>query len=128
MWKDCTSDWEVIETIKGRSIQFTEIPFQKRSPKNFMNGDLPLLRQEVEKLRKQGVVEFAEHEEGEFISRVFLVKKRDGKEFRLILDLSELNEDFVEYKKFKMETFKSIMRLVTPGCWFYNIDFSDGIL
>ena len=41
------------------------------------------------------------------------------------MDLSQLNEDYVEYKKFKMETLKSITRLITPNCWFYSIDFAD---
>ena len=127
IWRQYTSDWEIIKTIQGQGLDFLQLPFQEKTPVNRgrNTNDLDLLRKEVEKLRKQGVVEFAEHEEGEYISRIFLVKKKDKDEYRLILDLSDLNEDFVEYKKFKMETLKSILRLVTPGCWFYSIDFSD---
>ena len=125
IWEEHTSDWEIIRTVQGGGINFLELPFQERKPNLARGQDLDLLRKEVEKLRQQGVVEFAEHEEGEFISRIFLVKKKDKANFRLILDLSDLNEDFVEYKKFKMETLKSILRLVTPDCWFYSIDFSD---
>ena len=39
--------------------------------------DLDLLRKEVKKLRQQGVVELAEHEEGEYISRIF-VSEEEG--------------------------------------------------
>ena len=56
------------------------------------------------------------------------MKKKDKDDYRLILDLSDLNEDYVEYKKFKMDTLKSILRMVTPNCWFYSIDFSDAYL
>lgn len=59
-------------------------------------------------------------------SREFLlVKKKDKDEYRMILDLSDLNKDYVEYKKSKMDTLKSILRMITPDCWFYSIDFSD---
>jgi len=103
-----------------------DIPLQDRPQTSRTNQcDLDLLKREVQKLEQQGVVELAEHEDGEFISRMFLVKKKDKDEYRLILDLSHLNEDYVEYKKFKMETLKSITRLITPNCWFYSIDFAD---
>ena len=124
-WEYFTEDREIIQTIKGKGIQLTEMPFQDRIPKTHRSTDLELLKKEVEKLRQRGVVEYAEHEEGEYISNVFVVRKKDTEEFRLILNLSRLNEDFVEYKKFKMETLKSIIPLITPNCWFYSIDFSD---
>ena len=125
IWEDHTSDWEILRTVKGEGLEFLTLPSQEGKPNRIRGQDLDLLRKEVEKLRQQGVVELADHEEGEYISRIFLVKKKDKNDYRLILDLSDLNEDYVEYKKFKMETLKSILRLVTPNCWFYSIDFSD---
>ena len=125
-WEKFTSDWEIIRTVKGEGLQLLDLPLQDRPQSSKTNQcDLDLLKREVKKLEQQGVVELAEHEDGEFISRVFLVKKKDKEEYRLILDLSQLNEDYVEYKKFKMETLKSITRLITPNCWFYSIDFAD---
>ena len=125
LWEKHTSDWEILRTVRGGGLEFLTLPLQDRKPNMTRGQDLDLLRKEVEKLRQQGVVELAEHEEGEYISKVFLVKKKDKDDYRLILDLSDLNEDYVEYKKFKMDTLKSILRMVTPNCWFYSIDFSD---
>ena len=123
-WENHTQDPEILDTVDGKGIQLLETPFQDRIP-HIRVQDKETLKREIEKLREQGVVEYASHSEGEYISRVFLVKKKDKKEHRLILDLAQLNDEFIEYKKFKMETLKSILTLVTPGCWFYSIDFSD---
>ena len=125
IWENHTSDREILSTVRGEGLQFLTLPCQDGKPNMARGQDLDLLRKEVKKLRQQGVVELAEHEEGEYISRVFLVKKKDKDEYRMILDLSDLNEDYVEYKKFKMDTLKSILRMVTPDCLFYSIDFSD---
>jgi len=67
IWEEHTSDWEIIKTVQGDGINFLELPFQERKPNLTRGQDLDLLRKEVEKLRQQGVVEFAEQEEGEFL-------------------------------------------------------------
>ena len=43
----------------------------------------------------------------------------------MILDLKECNHDQVEHVKFKMETLKTVTKLITPGCWFYSLDLKD---
>ena len=67
IWEEHTSDWEIIKTVQGDGINFLELPFQERKPNLTRGQDLDLLRKEVEKLRQQGVVEFAEQEEGQFL-------------------------------------------------------------
>jgi len=53
-------------------------------------------------------------------------KNTDGKpSFRMILDLKEFNHDHVEHIKFKMETLKTVTKLITPDCWFYSLDLAD---
>ena len=55
---------------------------------------------EIEKFLPTGVIEPAEHCDGEFISTVFLRPKSNGS-YRVILNLKSLNES-VEYIHFKM--------------------------
>ncbi|MCP5017545.1 MAG: hypothetical protein GY938_20085, partial [Ketobacter sp.] len=81
IWEYYTSDWEILRTVRGEGLEFLALPFQERKPNMARGQDLDLLRKEVEKLRQQGVVEFAEHEEGEYISRVFLVKKKEKDDY-----------------------------------------------
>ena len=57
-----------------------------------------------------------DHHPNEVISPVFIVAKKDG-EYRMILNLKELNQ-YIEYHPFKMDTFKSVLKLVKPGCFF----------
>ena len=47
---------------------------------------------EIDKLLKKGVIKECEHENGEFISPIFVTDKKDGG-YLLILDLKDLNED-----------------------------------
>ena len=63
------------------------------------------------------------HEPREFISPIFVGKKSDGG-FRLILNLKRFN-NFVEYKKFKMETISAILHLVRPGMCMAKLDIKD---
>jgi hypothetical protein len=43
----------------------------------------------------------------------------------MILDLKEFNHEYVEHIKFKMETLKTVTKLIVPGCWFYSLDLAD---
>ena len=69
---------------------------------------------------RAGVITPSKHEEGEFISGIFTRQKSDGT-YRMILNLKEFNKN-VDYKKFKMETLKSALNLVTKNCWMASID------
>ena len=42
----------------------------------------------------------------------------------MILNLKRLNQ-YVDKKHFKMDTSKSAINMVTPGCWFLSLDFQD---
>ena len=50
------------------------------------------------------------HEEGEFISPIFLRSKPDGTN-RVILNLKNLNQT-LKYNQFKMETIRSVAHLI----------------
>ena len=81
------------------------------------------LQKEIEKLVEKGVIEECHHCEGEWISTVFLRSKKNG-EFRMILNLSELNK-LVTYKHFKMDTLQAVISLMKPGCFMASVDIKD---
>ena len=78
---------------------------------------------EITKLVGKGVIEYTEHEKGEFILPIFFRSKSDGTR-RLILNLKPLNE-FLEYKHFKMERVHSVTDLIQPHCYMATIDVND---
>ncbi|KAG8539065.1 hypothetical protein GDO81_021527 [Engystomops pustulosus] len=67
-------------------------------------------------------VPLAEQGQG-FYSNLFLVKKPGGS-LRVILNLKPLNR-FLMVPKFKMETLKSAVNLLFPGCFMASIDLAD---
>ena len=77
----------------------------------------------IKNLLQKGVIKESQHEEGEFISPIFLVPKSEDS-FRMILNLKRLNEN-MPYIHFKMETIKSILTLVTPNCYMAKVDIKD---
>ena len=63
------------------------------------------------------------HEPDEFISNIFLRKKKDGT-YRMILNLKQLNE-FIVYHHFKMDSLQAATELMKPGCFMASIDLKD---
>lgn len=59
----------------------------------------------------------------EYISKTFLMPKKDGT-YTLLFNVKELNEH-VHYLHFKMDTFKSALKLVSQDCWFASVDLKD---
>ena len=78
---------------------------------------------EIKNLLRKGVIKESQHEEGEYISPIFLTPKSDGS-FRMILNLKKLN-DHMPHIHFKMETIKSVLNLVTPNCYIAKIDVKN---
>lgn len=60
-------------------------------------------------------------DEHQYISPIFTVPKKDKNEYRMILNLKELNE-YIEPHHFKMETFESALKLIKPFSYFASID------
>ena len=78
---------------------------------------------EVAKLTSRGVLEQSVHEDGEWVSNVF-VRPKPGGEFRMILDLTELNK-YVKYQHFKMFSLQTALELVKNNSWLASIDLKD---
>ena len=78
---------------------------------------------EISKLIKKGVVQESQHEPGEFINTIFVRPKKDGN-WRLILNLRRLNVHVV-YRKFKMDTLKTVLNLIFPNAFMASVDLRD---
>ena len=124
-WKKLTSDKEILANVTGLRIRFDEVvsPYYRRCLK-FSDSEKDTVRQEISKLVKKKVIVPSVHEQGEVISNVFLRQKKDGKKFRMILNLKPLNKS-VEYIHFKMDGLETAKCLVRENCFMASIDLSD---
>ena len=123
-WRHLTKDRNIIDIVTGVKLEFTEKPVQKQAPCQIFNGkESALVQTEVTKLLDKGVLVGSSHEPDEFISNIFLRKKRDGT-YRMILNLKELNK-FIVYQHFKMDSLHAATELMTPGCFMASIDLKD---
>ena len=91
-----TSDPEVLQTVKGMRLEFEVSPLHYPVGYKIPAGHKSLLKVEVKKLLKKRAVVSCEHEQGEFISPIFLRDKNNGSHCLLPLNLKGLNK-YLEY-------------------------------
>ena len=96
-------DKEILRSVSGLSLDFSDnkLP-QYLKGLEMRYSSKEELRDEIKNLLQKGVIKESQHEEGEFISPIFLVPKYEDF-FRIILNLKRLNEN-MPYIPFKMET------------------------
>ena len=124
-WQKLTTDPNILHIVDGYHIEFASPPLQDFEPRQhfFKGGKAEFLATEIHKLLQKGVIVPSLHEEGEFISPVFLRPKKNGS-FRVILNLKRLNE-YVVYHHFKMDTLETCVNLMTPQCYMASLDLTD---
>ena len=124
-WSTLSSDPEVHDIINGVDIDFCEPPYQENQQRqhNFSKSEERVIDKEILNLFKKNVIEKVEHCENDYISNIFLTKKKDGSN-RPIINLKGLNT-FVTQKHFKMESLQSIKHLVHKNCFFASVDLKD---
>ena len=79
---------------------------------------------EIVRLLNKGVIVESTHSQGEFVSSIFLRLKKNGVDYRMILNLKELNK-FIVYRHFKMDSLKKVTDLMTQGCYMTSVDIKD---
>ena len=130
--KNCSSTWEsltpddwILTTVQGYDIELSEQPRQRFIPPeiNFSPEERHIIDLELEKLLKKGVVCPASPEQGDYFSNIFIRPKKDST-YRLILNLRSLKKS-VDYHHFKMDSLKSIVALMAPGCYMASVDLKD---
>lgn len=94
-WKRITSNRSILQTVHGYRIDFfgKSEPVQLREPQPYklMPEEIKAVDDGVIRLFKENVTEVTNEEAGQFISNNFTRPKSNGR-YRMILDLSELNE------------------------------------
>jgi len=81
---------------------------------------------EIERLRQKGALVIAQPSKNQFLSPFFLAKKSSGG-MRLILNLRDLNA-YIRPPHFKMEDWRTVIRLMTQNCKMASIDLEDAYL
>lgn len=113
-WETITSDKYILQAVKGYKIEFIDNvgPRQTHLLREIgLNAqECDIVVQEIDKLLNKGVVIESQHENGEFISNIFLRRKKDGN-YRMILNLRCFNEN-VSKHHFTMESLQSAVRLM----------------
>ena len=123
-WSKLTSDQEILNIVHGLSIDLVgELPEVSTFQYPLGEEEHKFVLQEIKRLSDKKIIKESYHEEGEFISPIFLRPKSDGG-FRMILNLKKLNE-VSEKQHFKMDTLKSVLTLVYPGAYMCKVDIKD---
>ena len=127
-WKEITDDPDVLDWVEHCHIEFIDNlpPIQKSGYKiiKFNDSESTIIDSEIKKLLSKGVIVESTNSEEEFVSSIFLRIKKNGLDYRIILNLKELN-NFVVYQHFKMESLKSETDFMTQGCFMASIDIRD---
>ena len=91
-WMQLTYDPSILNAVRGYKIDFLLTPVQFTIPRpiNFSVQESVNVDAQISKFLEKGIIVKSSHEEGEFISNVFLRPKKDGS-FRMILNLKDLN-------------------------------------
>lgn len=84
------------------------------------------LNQEIQKLLKKGAIQSVHQEQTQFLSYMFLVSKKDGKN-RPVINLKKLN-NFITHEHFKTEGLYMVRDLLKRGEWMCKIDLKDAYL
>lgn len=126
-WQSLTSDSYILSIVKGLELEFVnnEVPKQTQLPKLIKFSDIESshIDVEIQRLLHKGVLVESKHEQGEFVNNIFTRPKKDGTR-RMILNLKPLNQH-IAYHKFKMDTLKTVLRLVHKNCYMVNLDIRD---
>ena len=125
-WKEITSDPDDLDWVEHCHIEFMDNapPIQYGRSIKFNDKESAIIGAEIAKLLDKEVVVESAPSEGDFISPVFLRLKKNGIDYRMILNLKELNK-FVAYQHFKMDSLKCATSLMTQGCYMASVDTRD---
>ncbi|PFX23464.1 hypothetical protein AWC38_SpisGene11989 [Stylophora pistillata] len=127
-WRDITDDPEVLDWVEHCHLEFVDdvSRVQELGYKviKFNDTESAIIDSEIVKLLNKGVIVESPHSQGEFVSSIFLRLKKNGVDYRMILNLKELNQ-FIVYRHFKMDSLKTVTDLMTQGCFMASVDIRD---
>ena len=130
-WQKITRDSFVLKAVaQGITIPLVSKPVQTRWP-----HEIKMTEQQVRfvddkiknLLASRCIVPLFAFDPTGFLSKIFLVPKKELNSFRMILNLRNLNS-FVRTPHFKMESLKDVQRLVRKHSWICTCDIRDAYL
>ena len=126
-WQTITTDQWVLQVVKGYKLELMSTPLQRSQPLTVVaKDDQTLVTEEVLKLLDKGAINVINPCPDQFVSRIFLVPKKDSS-FRPVINLKPLNQ-FMTTTHFKMESLAMLRNLLRPGDWVASIDLKDAYL
>lgn len=116
----------MLAAVENFRLPFLSTPSQIKPPNSFIfsKTEIPHAEKAIHKLLKIGAIIKVEPDSVQFISRIFLVPKKEPDSYRLVINLKKLNE-FVISPHFKMENYKSVLTLIEKNCYMASIDLVD---
>ena len=122
---DITSDRKILDMVEHCHLEFTANPYQQypKPPIKFHSEEAAIIDGEIQQLLGKGVLEETDPTYGQYVSTIFLRKKKNGS-YRLILNLKGLNAS-IEYQHIKMESLTCAIQLMKKNCYMASIDLTD---
>ena len=106
-WQKLTLNQDILSVVNGYRT-FIKMPFQQKIP-NFtkMNKkQIALVDLELKEMLRKGAIKRAQPAQGEFLSNLFLVRKKDGG-YRPVINLKMLNHSFSPFQNGKLFSVKA---------------------
>ena len=127
-WVKITNSQKTLNIVGGYKPQFLAEPFQSFQPKTFVRNqqEARIIQEEIDTLLEKEAIEPIPHSKAEFVSNLFLVKKKSGG-FRPVINLESLNQ-FIHMEHFTMETIANLRTMLSKNDWIVRIDISDAYL
>ena len=125
-WESLTNDPVILDAIQDHHTEFeAEYPTQTVQPTKiyFSAAEIMIIDAEIAQLVNKEVLQVTNRVPDGFISNIFIRPKKDGA-FRMILNLKPLNT-FADYHHFKMDTFRTALKLIRPGSFMASVDLKD---
>ena len=115
--------------VRGYKLELLSIPVQTTQPVAMESKkDQDLTGIEVQKMLDKGAVKIVNSFPNQYLSRIFLVPKKDSS-FRPVINLRrKLLNQFIAKAHFKMENLAMIRDLLREGDWMASIDLKDTYL
>ena len=124
-WQKLTLNQDILSVVKSYRIPFIKIPFQRKIP-NFtkMNKKLiTLVDLELKEMLRKGPIMRIQLAQGEFLSNLFLVGKKDGG-YRPVINLKMLNQ-LIPFLHFKMEGLSLLRNVIQERDSMCYLDLKD---
>ena len=122
-WHQVTDNSFILNiVVNGYKIQFTSIPVQTvYIPRTMSQSTIDICQGKVDEFLEKKIIKVVSPSHDQFVSYIFPVPKKTLGEYRIIVDLHELNS-YIRKVKFRMDRLTDIMQLIRPGDWFVSID------